>query len=520
MEVNYMGYIYKIFILIFITFNLFGENIALKKQIIGTFNFMEKLNDNIKSADNFSQVIKKAEKDEYIIVVLANAKYIRKIKLYWVNNNEPLKYKIELGKNLFSWEKSYLRSLSKKTIENGLIIDEVDIPDIPAFFIKLTITESKNVIVKLSEIEIFPGELEKEIIIKDFKFQEIKENSVKVSFDTDPESFGYIRIGEDVHSLQAHGFELDLYKTHIIEAAGLLSGTEYYIQPVATDVNGKTKMGEIYKVKTKGIPLPRSMKFDAYDVSDFTSKISILFNVPVKVEIYIKREDENFKQIYDSKNFSVEFRFKIKGLIPDTKFILKALGTDSYGNKTEKVIEFITKSENIAYGKRVYGNFWGSGEIVDLNINQKITDGNLEEDGIAISGFLSKQENYAIIDLGNLYKLRNIEVIWRSVNFPCKFDVYIGTELKNEKMILVKKDINVKQEGVKIASRGDFGLIYRKVDINCKGEQARYVKIVIPQNTPVCSDLPFEPLKFVGLGEVRVYKIFDYPAPSYEVETE
>lgn len=507
-------------ILLFCLFNIIllysQENIAFQKQVIGSFISMDKLTDGIKSENNYAQIVFNKERENFFIVVLGSARYVGEIKLYWIKNAEPLEYKVELGKQLFMWDKTITEKVKFQNITDNLVKSEINVNGIPAFFVKVTILKTSNPVIKLSEIEIFSSKISKEIEIKNFQIIEVRENSVKVSFESDPPGFGYIRIGESPQSLQPQGFGLDLYQVHSIEVAGLLSGTEYFIQPVVSDVNGKTKMGNVYKFKTKGIPLPRVLKFNFYDIADFNAKSLIEFNVPVKIDFYIRTEKESYKKLFSSENFETKYNFLIEGLIPETKFYCKVKATDQYGKEVENEEEFITIPENIALNKKVYGNFFGTGDIQDFNTLQKITDGNLEEEGLASAPVSADQDLSAIVDLGKVNKIKKIEVIWRGVNFPCKFDVLIGNSMNNFKT--VKTIYDAKAEGVKIASKGDFGLIHRKIEINCDGEEARYIKIFVSKNSDVCSDLPFKPSPFVTLAEIKVYKIFDYPSPDYKVK--
>lgn len=508
--------------LIFIcTIAIYGDkkktsiNIAYRKKVIGTFQLMAKITDGIKTPSNYAETVKRKGVENFFVVVLGQAKYINKVKLYWVKGYQPSRYKVEIGKNIFEWEKKIIHILKNETEKGGLIITTDDAGNTAGFFVKVTILEPMKYPVRISEIELFTTKKKIEVKIKDFKVTDIKEHSAVVKFETTYPTTAYVRIGESPHGLKDYGHELDIYRKHNIPITGLLKGTVYYIQPVAVNIDGRVIMGKVYRFKTKGIPLPRVIKFEPSKINKFNVKLTLKINVPCKIEVYLGESIKSIKKIYSNKQLKDFYKLKVDGLIPETEFACKVVLIDKFGNKTDKIIKFKTKEDNIAYKKKCYGTFWGAGSMPDFKMLMKATDENLDKNGLAISGIVKKQEQYLIVDLNKEVNLRNIEVIWRAVDYPEKFDVYLGSSLK--KMKLLKKDIKTVDDGEKIASKGDYGLILRKVYIACQNRVARYIKVVVPKGTKILSDLPFDPKPYVQLAEIKAFKMPDYGEPEYKV---
>jgi hypothetical protein len=95
------------------------------------------------------------------------------------------------------------------------------------------------------------------------------------------------------------------------------------------------------------------------------------------------------------------------------------------------------------------------------------------------------------------------------------FEVYIGNDLQNMK--LLKKNLYTKYEGKQIFSHGNIGLLLREVYIEAFGQETRYVKVFIPKGTPSESDLPYPPLPFLQLSEIKVYPVPEYGPPQFKV---
>jgi len=511
-------------IVLFFTITIYGErtesseNLAYKKQVIGTFNSLSKITDGIVSPSNYAESIKRQGVENFFIIVMGRAKYINKVKFYWVKGHQPLKYKVEIGKNLFEWESKFIHILKKENEKNGLIITTDNTKNTVGFFVKVTVLDAKKYPVRISEMEIYTSKIKLKVKIKDFKVVDIKEHSATIKFKTTYPTSAYVRVGETPHILKNYRHELDIYKEHTIFISDLLKGTTYYVQPVAVTIDGKAVMGKVYKFKTKGIPLPRVKVFNIYDTKKFSARLLWRANLPCKFKLFIGKDIKSLQYVYSDNDLKISRKFEIRGLIPETEFICQLILIDKFGNRTEAIKKFITKEDNIAYKKKTYGTFLYSEKnknLPDFSNLRKITDGNLDVTGIALSGNCNQQEQVAIVDLGKVFRIRNIKIIWRAVDYPREFNVYIGKELKNMK--LVNKKIDTKKLGKVIASHGTAGLLLREVSLVYNGKKARYIKVVIPQNAKIGSDLPFKPIPFVQLVEIKVFKIPDYGNPEYKV---
>ncbi len=509
------NYIFNLSLFIIFSFHtlLYSENSNLIKnnKIIGTFQDMEKISDGIISEKNYGYAT--PAQNKFIIIIMGTAKYIGKIKLYWIKNYAPAKYKIEYSKNLFNWNEIGTYSTYNKKInskKNNIIISTITTKNgIAMFFLRIIILSSEKEI-RLSEIKIFPPS-KLSFSIKNVKIKNIGEKSATIYFETDIPTTAYVRIGESKGSMiQNEGIEFDVSKKHNISVQNLLKGTEYYVQPIATALNGKIVVGKIYKFKTKGIPLPRFQYLTIYNIKNNSCKIKWKFNVKCKSKVYIGERLSNLKLCYTSPEYVKEKKINLKGLLPLTKYIIKIEAIDKLNNKVEKITTFTTEEKNIALNKKAYGTFYYSlknqRNMNFLNLN-KITDGNMNTEGIAVSGNINK-EQIAIVDLGEKTSIDKIIVIWRTIAFPQKFNVACGNNLK-EKFTIIKKNIDTLQSGKQILSERDHGLILKAVTINVKGDKYRFIKIIVPAGTKVKSTLPFPPGNQLQLAEIKVYKIID-----------
>ncbi|MBN1898964.1 MAG: hypothetical protein JW827_09315 [Spirochaetes bacterium] len=482
---------------------------------------MPNLTDGVISPSNYAEFsIKKVKnKDEqFFIVVLGHASYIRSIKVYWLKDYHPDQYSIEIGKNLFNWDKKFNFRVGNEE-ESGLVVSKGDIENTAGFFVKVSIRDSKKDLLRISEIEIFKGHPEEKVDIQNFKVINIKEYSATFQFDTSLPTTAYVRIGESPHALKDSGFELDIYNDHKITIGNLLKGTRFYVQPVAVDVNGRIKMGQVYNFKTKGIPLPRFYNFEFYNITPFTLNIFWEANVPCRMELFISQKGTPLKSVFKSEKLSKKQRLIIEKIIPQTDFVSKIVLTDKNGNQTEEEKGFISSEHNIAFKQKVYGSFLfreNQLRTPDLANLGRITDGNLEVEGIALSGNVYSQEQGASIDLGDVYSLKTVRVIFRAVDFPSQFDLYLGNDLK--KMKPFKKKISMKKFAKSTASQGMIGLLLKEVSIDMKNRKARYVLVKIPKGTKVDSGLPFTPSPFLQLAEIKVMKTPDYGEPQYIVK--
>ncbi len=492
------------------------ENIAYKKQIVGTFNDANKITDGEISNLNFGESIEREDVEKFFIVVLGQAKYIDSLKIYWVKGYEPEEYQIEVGRSLFDWQYKFIHKLQNEENTDGLIVTKDNLKNAVGFFVKITILKKKVKTVRLSEIEIYKGKLESKLQISDVKIIKIEDNSIKLSFNTSIPTAGFVKVGEEKYSMKEAGRELDIFKEHIITIDGLLAGTEYYIQPFALDVNSKIAASEIFRVKTTGIPLPRIKKLYVKKTGSFDATIEWDSNVECKLDFYIGTTSDDMEKVMSDSDYKTDGKIEIEGLIPESYYLCKIILTDKYNKNVSEQIDFKTTIENIAYGKMAYGSFMykEKSSNPEFGLLKKITDGIIDANGLVCSDILKNKDQMAIVDLGEEYKLRKISVIWRGIDYPKIFDIYIGKDMKNMK--LLKDKILTKWDGKKTLSSGDVGLMLRKVDIDCYGKQARFIKALVKKGTEILSDLPYSPDAYLQLAEIEAFKIPDYGNAKYK----
>jgi len=519
---------YKVFLIVFFIFVVsfivifsqsYKKNLAYKKQVIGNIPNLKVLTDGVIKIKNYIEV-KDFAKEPYFIIVLGQAKYINGIKFYWVKGFEPLTVRIETSKSLFKWQNIQLISYLKFKEEKDFLVSEHTLKNIACFFVKVTILRPKNKSVKLSEVELFSNPTLK-LKITSQKVINIKKHSAEVVFKTSIPSTGYLRFGLSPNNLTKNvGIEIDIYSTHKIKLSDLLQGTKYYYQPVARDLNNNIAVGKISSFQTKGIPLPKFSKVDVFDVKKFSAKIKWIMNVPCKSTLLLGTSVNDLKEYYNSKNFKKENIVKINKLVPDREFYFKIFSVDKFNNKIGTHGIFKTLSDNIAFGKKVYGNFFYYPRKYRSDFNfgilKRITDGNYEVNGIAKSGNITKSSQSVIVDLGREFKIDKIHVIWRGIAYSRKFNVYLSSDMKRWEKI--KKNLDAKKDGIRISSQKTYGLFLRLVEIKLKGKIARYIKILVPKNSEVGSDIPFPPGDFLQLAEVEVFKVPDYGEPQFIIE--
>ncbi len=496
------------------------KNIALNKQIIGTMQNPKPLNDGVINKNNYIEIKDFKKLEQYFVIVLGQAKYVQSIKLYWVKGFEPSSFKIETSKNLFVWKKIGVYNLKKFTSMKGLLVTEHNIKGAAAFFIKVTILKPENKTVRISEVKLYSKE-KVNLVISGAKAVNIKKYSSEIIFETSVPASGYLRFGNGPTGLNQNiGMEMDIFTEHKIKIGNLLKGTKYYYQPVVRDLNGNLIVGKVKSFKTKGIPLPKFISVNINDIKKFTSKLKWSCNVPCMSELYLGMSQGKLKRYFKTSKFQSQYIVKIKKILPDTKFYFKIISKDKFNNKVVYKGDFTTKPYNIALKKKVYGSFIYPHKSRGGNFNfsylQKITDGNYELKGIAASGNLGNKDQIAIVDLKQKYKIKNLKVVWRSIAYSLNFKVEIGNNMK--KWTLIKKNINSKKSGKRRLSKGTYGLFLQSVNIEVKAKEARYVKITVPKGSKVVSDLPFDPLPFLQLAEIEIFKVPDYGSPKYIIK--
>ncbi|MDD5066914.1 MAG: discoidin domain-containing protein [bacterium] len=497
------------------------ENIALGKQVVGSFQNLKLITDGTISQDNYGEIREFKEQENFFILVLGQAKYIKGIKLYWAKGYEPLSYRIESSKNLFVWEKAKTYTPSRFSEEKNMSVSSHELDGTAAYFVKITVLKPGNKTVRISETALYPSTTLK-LTIQSVSAANIMEHSAEVIFKTSIPSVAYIRFGEDKTGLNQNiGIESDIYDTHKITVSGLLKGTEYYFQPVARDLNGHLAMGQVTSFKTKGIPLPKMESVQLNKITGFGCSMKLVYNIPCGIVLYIGKEKANLVKKFESSGLKTSYKIQIDGLVPETKFYYKIEAADKQKNPLDTENSFTTTGDNIALNKSVYGSFYypadnNASSLMNMDQLKKLTDGNYELNGIAESGNVALKGQAVILDLGKTEKIRNVKTVWRGTAYSRNYSLEISKDMKEWSM--VRDKIDARNDGQKILSQGDYGLFLRTVNISCNNQEGRYIKITMVQNSLTGSDLPFPAKPFLQMAEVEVYKVPDYNEPAYRVQ--
>jgi hypothetical protein len=195
----------------------------------------------------------------------------------------------------------------------------------------------------------------------------------------------------------------------------------------------------------------------------------------------------------------------IETLAPRTTYFYQVKTADLYGNTvTSKVGNFTTLSENIALNKKVTGTFTAlppAARFVKLGsadeILARITDGKTSYfTAMATSGPVTEADQYAVIDLGKTYNIKNIVSYWRELAYPESLIVQVSDNEKDWKTI--ESGANVAGGAFARSDAGDPMVVF-----NTKGEPGRYIKLLVAKGSPYYHK--HDSWNFVQLMEVKAY---------------
>ena len=193
------------------------------------------------------------------------------------------------------------------------------------------------------------------------------------------------------------------------------------------------------------------------------------------------------------------------GLKPKTTYYYQISAVDYYGNKvTSRVNSFATAGDDIALNKKVTGTFTNypidpyvkaASEDVILS---RITDGKTSYfTSMAQSGVISDADQYAVIDLGRSYKIKNILTYWRQLAYPEALTVQVSENNSAWSTLASAADV-----GSGAWARSDAG-DPMKVH-NVAGASGRYIKILVPKGSPFYHK--HDNWNFVELMEVKAFE--------------
>ena len=187
------------------------------------------------------------------------------------------------------------------------------------------------------------------------------------------------------------------------------------------------------------------------------------------------------------------------------KYYFIVEGEDEFHNKISEKGSFVSEEKNIALNKKVTGTFNGK-YIADKfklegDVISRMTDGVLSyRTGMSVSGDPSKNNQYFIINLGELEFIDKILIYFRALCYPQNFSVSISKNKKDWKKIV--KNANAEYGGTGLSGTGDPMKI---VSIDANGEQIQYIKFFMKKGSKFYKK--YDLYNFIQIFEVKVYPV-------------
>lgn len=207
-------------------------------------------------------------------------------------------------------------------------------------------------------------------------------------------------------------------------------------------------------------------------------------------------ELSNRRIVQGTTNIGATTRLKLENLEPSSLYTL-TLGVDAFKRK----IVFITGPENVALNKPVFGTFnrLPVSRFIDDSTPalSRINDGKREWlSGMAVSGEVDSDEQFAYINLEKVCRLKSVSVVWHADYYPLKYYFVYGNDGKNWNVI--RRDAGLFVPG---AERDNTPV---RVDVIRTNVEARTIGIVIKKGDKIRTRIASR--NFVELLEIEAYE--------------
>lgn len=414
------------------------------KRVLGNVKNSALLTDSIIKPSNFSVFKYKKKKNTFFIVELSQSKYIKRIKIYFVENSNPESVKLEFSQNLFVWETAGSTKRFQK-YKSSIKLADIFSYNRVANFVKINFKNPEDKEIKISEIQI---EINNKLKVSSARLKalEIGKYKVKLKVISDIATSVFIKYGESLDTLIDGPTTVEFQKQNIINLTGLLRGTEYYIVGIVKDCNNNIRYTEPLKIKTRGIPLPLIKKVKIKEIKNDYIIIDFYSNVETKYNIFFGYSYNKLRKA-TYKKFSQQHRFILKNLKPETLVYYQIEIIDKFGNKKKsEIYNAQTLPENIARHSKIKGDFNYIGESIapqmDKDASKRLIDGSFSyKNGSAMSGNIFSKNQQLVFDLRRITPIQRIDFIWWGLMYSTAFDIQISKDgIKWQK---IRKDVNV-----------------------------------------------------------------------------
>ncbi len=360
-----------------------------------------------------------------------------------------------------------------------------------------------------SEVGIKLGELSKEDIAENRKLEAIENADIinvrvadigdtyaVLEWETDKESTINIRFGERIPG-DRNLIEMIKKRKHSAFLDRLEPAVTYYFS-----IKGKEEYRGQFK--TTGSPYPKLLSADL-SVTKTGSEIVMIFNKAVKGNLIWS--NANFPEKTNNiecSNYADFHKFTLTGLNPSNVYCFSFEGEDEAGKNiiTDKN-HFTTMENNIALGQKVEGTFTvklsdmeGAGDSQSI-LNRIVDNSTNYFKGIATSGNISETDQWIVLDLGEVNKLKLIIANWRKLCYPTDYSIEISMDKREWK--LVKSNIDAVSGFQQPSDTGDPMFT---VMTSCAGCEARYIRINCKTGK---FKVKHRDWTFVQLNEIKVF---------------
>lgn len=470
-------------------------------EAYGTFNNAPLAIDG--NSSTFAEATGNPYRDEYFLIVrFESPSIVRNLKVRF-QGPAPKDYILEMGPDALAWKPYDVGEKAK--------------------YVRVRFAANKGDVYKIAEVEanseIAPKEafIPYRLSITDF---DTTSATLTVSF---PKPFRMsVSYGlENREDALSNFTEYTSYLTdYQVRLRNLIEGMDYYINVKAISAEGEvwlsTDSTGLLHVRLLGTPPLKILNFGVVEVSPLSISLAVQTNIPAHCIFYFG-EGTRLDQIMSQPGFDTRHVFEFKSLYPNRLYSYMAHLTDHRGlNVTMAKTQITTAEMNIAKGKRVIaGTFtnlrepgWqGGSDNQGETVLQRITDGKNDYfSGMAHSGDLVFQDQYAVVDLGRVYTLDAHAVAWRTLAYPHSYEIFLSLDNKEWTRAFTLSPGRMEM-GANIRSNSGDPLIVVGGPFE-EGTKARYVKLFIPKGTDFYRK--HRRWNNVDLAELVVYPGGDY----------
>lgn len=321
-----------------------------------------------------------------------------------------------------------------------------------------------------------------EVSVTGFRMTNLSDHGVAFEWVTEPASTCVLRYGTESERLFNQAISIGPVKEHRIRLSGLEAGTTYYyVLQVTVPRSGGTKTyeGPTGTFTTTGLPPLRVLSVSVE--SNIGNRFVVVWRLtrPAKATVHYVEDGRTDRRTVSSAVPAREGRLAVTGLKPGAAyFYVTEFEADSGESARDEVRRIRVEEVNLAAGRPVWGTFtnvMAEDPYFDRTtpVAARITDGSLTWFwGTAVSGDLSQADQWCAVDLGEVRRVSQVEVIWRRLSLSTNFRVEVSTDGSRWTVVAERLDGRKGVEG-----RGERGDPYRALRVGFPPREARWVKV-------------------------------------------